>query len=356
MNSGVHHATSWLCPDPSDRARTIAVNDRLARFVNYGLNAVVTVVLAARYGWWTLIPVSCVIASAESLLLVARNRPRAEWWQFASQASTLPWMGLVAALQGGARSPYLLFTVVSSPFFAVRFGLRGGLAGTTVASVVVVAASAIGSGAAMFSFPEAMMMTLLLQWSIAVTIITLVRDERRSREGARRDHLTGLLNRRALDEELEVLVSLAKRSDRWLAAMYIDVDHFKTLNDRFGHRVGDSTLAKIGEVLAERMRVSDRCIRAGGDEFIVLLPDTGPGDAVALGERIRSALTSELTLPDGTPVTVSVGVAALRGPELDGSTLLHEADLALYGVKAAGRNAVGSHQIHGTIVIANPQV
>jgi diguanylate cyclase (GGDEF)-like protein len=343
MTSEVSTRTSWLCPDPSDRARTIAVDDRLARLVNYGLNAVVTVVLAARYGWWTMIPVSCVIASAELFLLLARNRPHAELWQFASQASTLPWMGLVAALEGGARSPYLFFTVVSSPFFAVRFGLRGGLLGTAISSVVVIASSAAGSGSDVFDFPDAMMMTLLLQWSIAVTIITLVRDERRSREGARRDHLTGLLNRRALDEELDVLVSLAKRSDRWLAAMYIDVDHFKTLNDRFGHRVGDTTLAKVGEVLRERMRVSDRCIRAGGDEFIVLLPDTGPSDAATLGERVRTALMSELLLPDGSAVTVSVGIAALRGPELDGSTLLHEADLALYSAKANGRNAVGTH-------------
>jgi diguanylate cyclase (GGDEF)-like protein len=322
----------------------------MARWANYALNLVAALVLSSRHGWWAMFPAALVLVAAEALMFVAQSRRHVEWWQFASMLSTLPMMGWAAAVEGGAASPYLFFTVASTPFFSIRFGRRGGIAGTGCATATVLLASAVGSGVSMFNFPDELVMTLLLQWSVTATLTVLVHDERMSRDGARHDYLTGLLNRRALDDELTALVSLAKRSDRWLAAMYVDIDQFKGLNDNFGHRVGDATLAKVGEVLHGRMRASDRCIRAGGDEFIVLLPDTGPADASALAERVRSALCSSVPLPDGTNITVSIGVAALRGPELDGSTLLHEADLGLYRAKAAGRNrvAVGTHHNDAT--------
>ena len=150
------------------------------------------------------------------------------------------------------------------------------------------------------------------------------------------DALTGLHNRRWMQEQLTALASLHRRHGTPLSALLIDVDHFKQVNDALGHEAGDQVLRAIGGRIAERVRTEDVVARWGGEEFLVLTPETGVEAAVALAEDLRATVAAA---PDGPSATISVGVAEMR-PGMTPSDLVREADDAMYVAKAAGRNRV----------------
>jgi diguanylate cyclase (GGDEF)-like protein len=154
------------------------------------------------------------------------------------------------------------------------------------------------------------------------------------------DPLTGLANRRALNDTIKRMLAQAARTGGSLSAIALDLDHFKQINDRHGHDRGDEVLAAAGAALTATLRVSDFVARAGGEEFVVLLPDTGLDGAVVVAENLRAALQA-LAVPglDG-PVTGSFGVAVYPEDAPDADELLRRADRALYAAKANGRNRV----------------
>ena len=154
------------------------------------------------------------------------------------------------------------------------------------------------------------------------------------------DALTGLPNRRACQDNLKRLVAHASRSVSALSAILLDLDRFKQINDRDGHEVGDDVLAAVGEVLAGSVRASDFAGRYGGEEFLILLPDTDTDGALQTAEKVRAAIeTIDVPKVEGK-VTASCGVAAYPTDALDADTLVRMADRALYAAKAAGRNRV----------------
>lgn len=158
---------------------------------------------------------------------------------------------------------------------------------------------------------------------------------------ARSDPLTGVLNRRGLEERLRLAVATARRSHRPLAVAMLDADYFKRVNDQFGHEIGDAVLRRLAETLKTRLRTSDAVARLGGEEFIAVLPDTDLAGALALAESLRAAVEAHVDPLYGS-ITVSIGVAVSLGPETDGASLLRCADEALYRAKAEGRNRVCS--------------
>jgi diguanylate cyclase (GGDEF)-like protein len=156
------------------------------------------------------------------------------------------------------------------------------------------------------------------------------------------DSLTGLANSRNVHETLKRMVAHAQRSETPLAAILFDLDHFKQINDRFGHAKGDEVLAAVGAVAAATLRVSDFVGRYGGEEFVALLPDTGREDAMAVAEKLRDAI-SRITLRDiDAPISASLGVAMLPDEAETADELIRTADRALYTAKARGRNRVES--------------
>lgn len=165
--------------------------------------------------------------------------------------------------------------------------------------------------------------------------------ELRLQELAATDQLTGLANRRRFFEWLEEEVQRAERFGRPLCAAMVDVDHFKNVNDTYGHGVGDLVLAAVGRILREGLRAVDLVARVGGEEFAILLPETDAEVAVRILDRIRKAVAAQEMVTDeaSLSVTVSCGVAARQTGEL-GDALLFRADAALYTAKAAGRNQV----------------
>lgn len=160
---------------------------------------------------------------------------------------------------------------------------------------------------------------------------------------ARRDALTGLLNRRALDEALPREIERARRYERDLTVLMLDVDHFKRVNDELGHEAGDRVLACLGKVLSEDLRLSDMAFRYGGEEMTVLAPETSAEGGLQLAERIRRAFAHESARASvAGSQSLSIGVASVRdvaGPiDDDGRVLVAAADHALYEAKRAGRD------------------
>ena len=159
------------------------------------------------------------------------------------------------------------------------------------------------------------------------------------------DALTGLPNRRQFDATLNKEWYRALREASPLALLMIDVDRFKSLNDRFGHPVGDAFLARLGRVIRENVRrAGDMVARYGGEEFAVILPGTVSTGALEIAEHIRRAVAATDTrniVAGGYPLSVSIGVAAVVPPAGGGSvSLIHSADAALYQAKRCGRNRV----------------
>ena len=160
---------------------------------------------------------------------------------------------------------------------------------------------------------------------------------------ARIDELTGLLNRRHFFERAEQELARAKRYKRPLSAILLDVDHFKRVNDNHGHAVGDEVLRVVARRCRETVRSVDILGRYGGEEFVILVPDTSEaGTGEVLAERLRACIAQEPIASSGEAiaVTISLGVAGLRPDTDDLAKLLDRADTALYAAKEAGRNCV----------------
>lgn len=160
---------------------------------------------------------------------------------------------------------------------------------------------------------------------------------------SRIDSLTGVMTRRAFDQRLVEEIERARRFDHPLTVLMADFDHFKRINDTWGHHSGDAVLRAFVSVCQQACRVHDLMGRLGGEEFALLLPETGIDAAVVVAERLREAM-EQRSIDLDTPrrrlhVTVSVGVAQLRASE-NANELIQRADRALYAAKAAGRNGV----------------
>jgi diguanylate cyclase (GGDEF)-like protein len=191
--------------------------------------------------------------------------------------------------------------------------------------------------------PLALVETMVVAISLAFLLLSGVREQVTMlyQEAALLDPLTGVGNRRGFDAEAKRMLARARRDGTSTALLLLDLDHFKALNDRFGHLAGDRALKAFARTVAAELREGDLLGRLGGEEFAVALADCRTDQAARLAERIRRA-TAALALSEGGAeirLTVSIGVASLRAAEsLD--ALLTKADAALYRAKAGGRDRV----------------
>jgi two-component system cell cycle response regulator len=158
----------------------------------------------------------------------------------------------------------------------------------------------------------------------------------------REDALTGLSNRRAVLTQLAGMVSAARRHGHPLSIAIVDLDHFKHVNDTHGHKVGDAVLVAAAHAMGTHLRAEDQLGRLGGEEFLVLLPDTDGEAAGYAAEKLRAEVAAA---PTPVPVTVSIGVATWDGEAPE--DLLQRADEALYAAKEAGRDQVLAATLHG---------
>ncbi len=179
---------------------------------------------------------------------------------------------------------------------------------------------------------------LLVQRRLLATQVQLrqARDELSAL--ATTDALTGLGNHRSIVDSVDLELSRAGRHGRPFSVLFMDLDHFKQLNDTFGHLVGDEALKELGAVLRDCLREIDSVGRWGGEEFVVVLPESDGAEAIATAERIRATVMSHRFSSAGTGMTCSVGVASFPRDATDRSKLVELADTAMYQAKRQGRN------------------
>lgn len=159
---------------------------------------------------------------------------------------------------------------------------------------------------------------------------------------ATRDQLSGVLNRRRFDESLVSEFNRSRRYDHSLSLLVCDIDHFKRINDDLGHSTGDEVIAFLGKLLTELKRGSDLAFRYGGEEFVLLLPETNPQNASALAERLRREFWTRSKQTSAGERTISIGVSGLEvlGTKAPAELLFRTADIALYRAKTGGRDRV----------------
>jgi diguanylate cyclase (GGDEF)-like protein len=184
-------------------------------------------------------------------------------------------------------------------------------------------------------------LTLLAAGVLLLAMLAVFRRLKAQAErDAATDPLTGLSNRRSAQVTFDQMVTRSRRSGYPLGVLSLDLDHFKQVNDRYGHETGDAVLIEMGELLRRSSRHTDMVARVGGEEFLILLPDTDEAGALAVAERIRTLVAAMVVpgLPDR--MTASLGVTTMQTDDLTTATLLRRVDAALYQAKLDGRDRV----------------
>lgn len=244
-------------------------------------------------------------------------------------------LGLLLHLSGGDRSP-LLPLVIMWMILGVMTHQKVGAIAFSVLMAIMLSVVMMSHHSVMPATPYVLLVTtLVVALGAAVSAWFAVRQlegyERQLLDRSLQDALTGLWNRRAFEQRLQAVCATAQRSDEPFALAMLDLDHFKRVNDEHGHLVGDDVLRETSAILNAAVRATDEVFRFGGEEFVVLMPATGLGDACAVSERVRRAVGEGH--PAGFDLTVSVGVSV--GTSV---AVLADADRLLIEAKAAGRD------------------
>lgn len=160
---------------------------------------------------------------------------------------------------------------------------------------------------------------------------------------ATHDRLTGIANRETLLTTLVAEVERATRHHKWLSVAFIDLDRFKPVNDTYGHKAGDTVLRKVASLISDNVRASDLFGRYGGEEFMLILPETSPTESAVLAEKLRTLVAQkqiEITGNQAVKVTISAGISGGLGAQLHADSLVEQADAAMYAAKSLGRDRV----------------
>jgi diguanylate cyclase len=161
------------------------------------------------------------------------------------------------------------------------------------------------------------------------------------KEAAERDFLTGLHNSRAYNFMFRKTAELSALKQEPFSLLLLDIDHFKHVNDTYGHAAGDVVLSKLADILQDGVRIRDYCARKGGEEFVILLLRCGPDQGMMVAEKLRATVQNSLfEIPDHPAVKITISIGVSSFPEFDPSEMLERADEALYEAKEKGRNQV----------------
>jgi diguanylate cyclase (GGDEF)-like protein len=311
-----------------------------ARLVMFGALFLGFAVSVPWLGWW---PVGLVIAQ---VLVYAGLRPsirrsvRPEYPIAAAVVSAQAVIAAAVTMTGASDSPVLILFLLGVVALPARFGTTGVVAGVVLTELLVFGSTAGADPARFAADPSAVIVVAAATFGFAALAHALMRAETQKRFESAVDVLTGLPNRRGMQPRFEELRADAAVSGSSLALLLCDLDSFKAINDGHGHQRGDVVLGDAARAMRGSLRPSELIYRIGGEEFLVLLPGCDVQRAVAVAERIRTAVES--ALPGGLPVTMSVGASAATAAEIDFDALFAAADRALYDAKRSGRNRVAA--------------
>lgn len=254
----------------------------------------------------------------------------------ASESALAARSGATIARQGRKRTPLIAATETfpEQPRAFAAIPLR--VAQTTVAVVTIWTGEE--------ALPADALATLEALAPFAALQVQHARAFGQLRRRAEHDRLTGLLNRQAFDHEIAGEAARFQRYQRPFALLMLDLDHFKAVNDQYGHQIGDAVLAHVGETIARTLREVDVAARYGGEEFAIILPETDLATGEEIAERLRVSVAGSpaRTAAGLLPITVSIGVSACPEKASDADSLIRTADAALYVSKRNGRNRVTS--------------
>ena len=280
-------------------------------------------------------------AAAGVVLLLVGGWQRMPGWSF--HLILAMGSGLITsavAFSGEVSSTYVVFYVLialyASYFFTRVQALAHILVATGAYGGLIIGIGLVGEA------PLARWLTTLGTLVVAGTLVRLLKErvERlidKLENAARTDVLTGLFNRRGFEEQFELELERSRRSNRPMALVVGDLDFFKGLNDRFGHKAGDQALERVSELLQKGKRRIDTAARIGGEEFAVIVPEAGEHDAYILAERLRLKLSASAQ-GSAANTTISLGIAIFPRDGATTESLLIHADQALYAAKKLGRD------------------
>jgi diguanylate cyclase (GGDEF)-like protein len=310
---------------------------------------------------------AAALALAWLVLVAARRRMWRSWLGFASSLTDITVVSVLhviyvlsgmpsLAVNGRTAFPvYLLAVAATALRFDVRITIITGVLGAVQYAVIAVWALAVWKGnpsaedARIYGLydPVAQAGKVLEILIMTVLTVVVVRQTARLRMASTHDVLTGLLNRGYFDERFDEEIARARRTKESFAIAVIDVDHFKQVNDRFGHGVGDSALRSVADRLRDSVRRTDIVARYGGEEFAVMLERAEAGEAITLLNNMRTAVAEhDISVSAAAAplrVTLSAGIAVFPDDGETASALMNAADQRLLVAKRSGRNRV----VHG---------
>jgi diguanylate cyclase (GGDEF)-like protein len=325
------------------RERLLDMEERVGRY-RLACFGILALALAAGGGsevgyWWVglLILGLAGFAVADRFM---RTSARPALWIAGAWAALPVLLAASVLVTGGASSPVLVWFALPAVTIGFRFEVRGMIAGTVFVVAMFLASGVAPDPEAAWEQRQHLIAVAALIVSTVILSGALVESDRAHRRRSTLDPLTGLFNRNALEQRLGELDGQPCNPDDGLSYAFLlcDLDHFKRVNDQFGHAAGDAVLQDVAYTMRAALRAGDSIYRVGGEEILVMLPGAGHRDAMEIAERLRCEVRERR--PVGVPVSVSIGVAVSEPGVVDCQELLSRADSALYAAKAEGRDRV----------------
>jgi len=325
------------------RERLLDMEERVRRY-RLACFGILALALAVGGGnevgyWWIPLLVGGLAGFAVADRFMRSSTHPAIW--VAGAWAALPALLFASVLvTGGATSPALVWFALPAVTLGFRFEPRGMVIGTAyVAAMFLIGAIAPDPHAA-WEERQLLIAILALIFSTVILSGALVESDRAHRHRSTLDPLTGLFNRNALEQRLSELEGQPCDPAEGISHAFLlcDLDHFKQVNDRFGHATGDAVLQDVAYTMRATLRAGDSIYRVGGEEILVILPGAGHKDAVEIGERLCVAVRERR--PNGVTVSLSIGVAVAEPEKIDTADLLARADASLYAAKSSGRDRI----------------
>lgn len=332
--------SAFLCPTELDRQRVVEASGRVrvARSIAAGAMGVALLFVAPWEGWWILGLFALVAANLLTLDLRLSRSAHPESVAAQSLLFSLLMIAVGVALSGGPTSAVLTWLIIPAAMSGTRFRWQVVAALATITAAVMLLTTVPVDPEAITSNPSPLVAALALLVGVTATICALMSGEQVQRDRAVLDSLTGLLNRAALQTRTVEIEQQARLTGGSIALVLFDIDHFKRVNDSYGHERGDAVLRDVAYEMRKSLRTFELAYRIGGEEFLVLLPGADAGEATRVAERVRSGVSH--ARPGGLELTLSAGVASGSDGELRYDALFRAADEALFRAKREGRDRV----------------
>lgn len=349
-------ADSWLLRDGMDRERMLDMDKRI-RPLRMAALGVLGLTLLFGVPWMGVTTIAALVTAviiAGIFFKVAGDRTdgaeRPEYILFAGWAASEVLIAVCVIVTGGAESPALAWLAIPVVTLSARFSTRGVVAGVVVTEALLITAIVSNGFDSVIDNPMYAGACAALIISVAILSTALMQSDFEHRTEAVIDPLTGLLNRAALRNRTLELAQRSEYTAEPVGVIVADIDHFKKINDRHGHSVGDAVLKDIAYVMRKELRAFDLAYRIGGEEFLVLLPGANIGEAEEFAHELHKVMSAAPR--GGQDVRMSFGVSASRyGDIFDYDRVFEQADAALYRAKESGRDRVCvSDAAHGPAV------